>query len=103
MVELNIKEDHENQIILITTSKRKARIKLFIPFGNRIQWRIVYEDNKYIKGLSEGSYTSRKLALAAVGRWEEKASQSVKAKQLELFGDKKPPVLKRKVKDGARV
>ena len=96
-------EDADNQIILVTTPKRKQKIKIFVPVGNIARWLIVYEDGKYISGLSDGSYLSRKAAMLAVTLWEVDARKTQEAKQYELFGDKIPPVLKRKKISGARV
>ncbi len=96
-------EDADNQIILVTTPKRKQKIKIFVPIGNFARWFIVYEDGKYVSGLSDSSYLSRKAAMQAVIRWEVDARKTQEAKQFELFGDKEPPVLKRKKISGARV
>ena len=96
-------EDADKQIILVTTPKRKQKIKIFVPVGNFVRWFIVYEDGKYISGLSDGSYLSRKAAMQAVTLWEVDARKTQEAKQYELFGDKTPPVLKRKKIRGARV
>ncbi len=96
-------EDADNQTILATTSKRKQKIKIFVPIGNFARWFITYEDGKYISGLSGGSYLSRKAAMQAVTLWEVDARKTENAKQFELFGDKEPPVLKRKKISGARV
>ncbi len=95
-------EDADNQVILVTTSKRKQKIKIFVPVGNFARWFIVYEDGKYVSGLSGGSYLSRKAAVQAVVLWEADARKTENAKQYELFGDKEPPVLKRKKIRGAR-
>ena len=96
-------EDADNQIILVTTPKRKQKIKIFVPLGNFARWFITYEDGKYVSGLSNGSFLSRKAAMQAVVLWEVSAKKSQEAKQYELFGDKVPPVLKRKKIRGARV
>ena len=96
-------EDADNQIILVTTPKRKQKIKIFVPLGNFARWFITYEDGKYVSGLSNGSFLSRKAAMQAVTLWEVDAKKSQEAKQYELFGDKVPPVLKRKKIRGARV
>jgi hypothetical protein len=93
---LKFTEDHERQVILCSTPKRKVKIKIFVPVGAFARWKILYEDGKEIDGLSTGSFTSRKLAIEAVKQWEQKASKTKEAKQFELFGDKEPPVLKRK-------
>ncbi len=89
-------EDADNLVILVTTPKRKQKIKIFVPVGNFARWFIVYEDGKHISGLSDGSYLSRKTAMQAVVLWEARARKTEEAKQFELFGDKTPPVLKRK-------
>ena len=96
-------EDADNQIILVTTPKRKQKIKIFVPLGNFARWFITYEDGKYVSGLSHGSFLSRKAAMQAVVFWEASAKKSQEEKQYELFGDKVPPVLKRKKIRGARV
>ena len=95
-------EDAEKQIILVTTPKRKQKIKIFVPVGNFARWFITYEDGKPIPGLSNGTYLSRKVAIKAVVQWEMDAKKTVEAKQYELFGDKIPPVLKRKKISGSR-
>lgn len=103
MDELSFEERPEDQIVFCTTPKRKQRIKVFIPVGNFARWWIVYEDGKYISELSDGTYLSRKLAIRAVVQWEKGAKKTQEAKQFELFGDKEPPVLKRKkVYNGSR-
>jgi hypothetical protein len=103
MAELSFTEDYERQIILVSTPKRKLKIKIFVPIGGRILWRITYEDGKPVEGLGAGSFLSRKEALKAVTQWERKARKTENAKQFELFGDKEPPVLKRKkVRNGTR-
>jgi hypothetical protein len=89
-------EDAEAQIIFVSTPKRKQKIKIFVPVGNFARWFITYEDGKHIPGLSNGSYLSRKVAIRAVIQWEMDAKKTQEAKQYELFGDKIPPVLKRK-------
>ncbi len=96
-------EDAEAQIVLASTPKRKQRIKIFVPVGGTVFWRITYEDGKAISSLSEGVYTSRGDAMKAVTEWERRAKKTEDAKQFELFGDKEPPVLKRKKTRGARV
>lgn len=96
-------EDAERQVIFCTTPKRKQKIKIFVPIGNFAHWRIIYEDGKYISDLSYGSYLSRREAIRAVVQWEKLAKKTQEAKQFELFGDKEPPVLKRKkVRNGTR-
>lgn len=103
MVELSFTEDHERQIILCSTPKRKIKVKVFVPIGSFARWHITYEDGRQIEGLSENTYTSRKLALQAVVQWEQTIKKSKDAKQYELFGDKEPPILRRKqVRNGAR-
>jgi len=102
MEELKFTEDHENQIVLITTPKRKHRIKVYVPIGNFAHWKISYEDGKPIEGLSEGVFLSRKRAMNAVSLWNITAKKTKDAKQFELFGDKEPPVLKRKSVSGTR-
>jgi len=100
---LKVTEDHDNQVLWVETPKRKARLKVFIPVGNTIQWRISYEDGRPIEGLSNSVYTSRLFAMKAVEMWEKSTKKTKDAKQYELFGDKQPPVLKRKrVKNAAR-
>ena len=95
-------EDAENQIILVTTSKRKQKIKIFVPIGNYGRWWISYEDGTPVKCLSKGSFLSRKQAMQAVIQWERDAKKTQEAKQYELFGDKTPPVLIRKKISGSR-
>ena len=96
-------EDCERQIILVSTPKRRQKIKIFVPVGGRTLWRILYEDGNFIPCLSNGSYISRSAAIRAVIQWEMDTKKTVDAKQYELFGDKEPPVLKRKKIRGARV
>lgn len=101
--ELSFVEDADNQIILVTTPKRKQKIKIFVPIGNFARWKITYEDGKPIEGLSSGFFLSRKVALEAIVVWERGAKKTEGAKQYELFGEKTPPVLKRKkVRNGSR-
>ena len=96
MVELKFVEDCENQIITCSTPKRKVDIKIFLPVGQFPHWKITYSDGKPIEGLSEGVFLSRRDAKNAVIFWERDAVKTKEAKQYELFGDKQPPVLKRK-------
>lgn len=96
-------EDAERQVIFCTTPKRKQKIKIFVPVGNFARWKILYEDGKPIYELSNGYYLSRKEAIRAVVQWEKSAKKTQEAKQFELFGDKEPPVLKRKKVRGTRV
>jgi len=98
---LSFTEDCDNQVILGTTPKRKRKIKIFVPVGSFARWKITYDNGKAIDELS-GSYLSRKEAMKAVTTWERTAKKTVDAKQHELFGDKEPPVLKRKPVRGAR-
>jgi hypothetical protein len=103
MEELKFTEDYERQVILCSTPKRKTKIKIYVPVGNLAQWRVCYEDGKPIEELS-GAYMSRKLAIQAVVLWLETTKKTKEAKQFELFGDKEPPVLKRKkIVRGARI
>jgi hypothetical protein len=96
MAELKFEEDCEKQIIWVETPKRKARLKIFVPVSNIVHWRISYEDGRPVEGLSENRYTSRLFAIKAVEVWEATTKKTKDAKQYELFGDKQPPVLKRK-------
>lgn len=98
---LKLTEDYENQIVFVSTPKRKQRIKVFVPVGSFAHWHIRYENGKPIDGL-DGVYLSRKEAMKAVILWERNTKKTEDAKQFELFGDKEPPVLKRKVKRAAR-
>jgi len=100
---LFFKEHPEDQIIFCTTSKRKQKIKIFVPVGNFARWKILYEDGREITKLSDGYYLSRREAIKAVVEWERTAKKTQDAKQFELFGDKTPPVLKRKkIRNGPR-
>lgn len=96
MAEISFEENFEEKVVYCTTPKRKNRIKIHIPLGNFPYWKIVYEDGNPIEGLSEGVFTSRLDAIKCVKEWERTAKATESAKQYELFGDKKPPELKRK-------
>lgn len=99
MAGLKFEQDQDNcerQVIRVKTAKRKIGLKLFIPLGQYNHWHIAYEDGRPVKGLSDSVYTSRLFAMKAIELWEELATKSEDAKQHELFGDKQPPVLKRK-------
>ncbi|MHA2351327.1 MAG: hypothetical protein ACXADL_17045 [Candidatus Thorarchaeota archaeon] len=95
MDELSFTEDRENHIMLFTTSKRKIKIKAYIPIGRTPFWVIVYEDGRPVEGL-KGKWLTRRDVIKAVNLWDMSAKKTKDAKQFELFGDKKPPVLKRK-------
>lgn len=99
---LSFEEDPEEQVILCTTPKRRQKIKVFIPVGNSISWRITYEDGNPVPNLSNGCYLSRSLALKAVTQWERSTKKTITARQFELFGDREPPVLRRKKIRGSR-
>lgn len=96
------KEYHEDQIILLSTPKRLHKIKIFVPISNFARWKIVYEDGTPIPELSDGYYLSRMDAIRAVTMWERSIKKTQEAKQFEIFGDKKPPILKRKKTRGPR-
>ena len=100
--ELNFVEDTDAQIVWVTTPKRRKKIKIFVPVGNYARWHIAYEDGSHVENLSNGTYLSRKAAIYAVVAWDTMATQSQDARLYELFGDKEPPVLKRKPVRGAR-
>lgn len=102
MDELKFEEHYEEQVILCTSPKRKTKIKIFVPLGGSSMWRVQYEDGHKIDHFESMSFTSRKLAIQAVRDWEKTISKTKEAKHSELFGDKKPPVLKRKTIRGAR-
>jgi len=96
MAGIKFEEQPDNKIVYCTTPKRKNRIKIHVPLGQFPYWKIVYEDGKPIEGLSEGVFLSRLDAMKQVTDWELKTKATEEAKQFELFGDKEPPVLKRK-------
>ena len=92
----------DTQVIKATTPKRKIGIKIFIPHGQCNLWHIAYEDGRAVEGLSDSIYTSRFFAMRAFEKWERLTKKTKDAKQYELFGDKQPPILKRKrVKNAA--
>lgn len=92
---LSFTEQPENQIILCTTPKRRDKIKIYVPVGQFPYWKICYENGGEIEGLG-GRWMSRGDATKAVIQWERLAKKTEGAKQFEMFGDKQPPVLKRK-------
>ncbi len=98
---LSFVEDCDNQIILGTTPKRKQKIKIFVPIGSFARWKITYDNGHPIDELP-GYYLSRREAMKAATTWERATKRTVDAKWDELFGDKEPPVLKRKPVSGAR-
>ena len=98
---LEFVEDCDAQVILGTTPKRKQKIKIFVPVGSFARWKITYDNGKPIDELP-GYYLSRREAMKAVTLWERAAKKTIDAKQFEFFGDKEPPVLKRKRVRGAR-
>ena len=85
----------DEKVVYCTTPKRKNRLKIFVPIGNFPFWKVTYEDGRAVDGL-EGSFTSRLDAMKCVADWETRVLPTDEAKQLEMFGDKQPPVLKRK-------
>lgn len=96
MEELKVTEEPENQILWIETNKRKSKLKVFVhPADGFGFWRVAYEDGRKINDLA-GKFLSKSEALKAVREWIAKTKKSETAKQYELFGDKEPPVLKRK-------
>ena len=92
---LLFEEDPEEQLITCTTPKRKLKIKIFVPIGQFSRWKIRYEDGTAIEGL-DGYWLSRLEAIRALRIWEVAAKKTDLAKKQEIFGDRKPPVLKRK-------
>lgn len=99
---LSFVEQPENQIVLCSTPKRRDRIKIHVPVGQFPYWEICYENGGEIESLG-GRWMSRMDAIKAVTLWERTAKKTEGAKQFELFGDKQPPVLKRKkVRNGPR-
>jgi len=98
---LSFVENCDDQIILVSTPKRKQKIKIFVPVGSFARWKITYDNGKAIDELP-GYYLSRREAMRAVTIWERTAKKTMDAKQFEIFGDKEPPVLKRKRVRGAR-
>jgi len=96
MEELKVTEESEKQVVWIESKKRKSKIKVHVPFMNQFgHWEVTYEDGRKIPELP-GKFTSKKEAVQKAFSWLEKTKHSKEAKHQELFGDKKPPELKRK-------
>jgi hypothetical protein len=95
MGELSFVEDRENHVMLFTSPKRKAKIKAYIPNARSPHWVILYEDGRPVEGLG-GKWITRVDVIKAITVWDHSAKKTKDAKQFELFGDKEPPVLKRK-------
>ncbi len=98
---LKVEESPELKIVYVTTPKRRERIKIHVPRGQFPYWEICYENGVPIEGL-KGKWMSRLDAIKSVVAWERKAKKTDGAKKQELFGDKEPPVLKRKPIRGSR-
>lgn len=79
MDELNVTEDFERQIIFVESTKRKEKIKIYVPMTGRAEWKVCYESGKSIPEIS-GVFLSRKSAIEAVKQWlrNTKISETVK-------------------------
>ncbi len=82
---MDVHEDYENQIVWVTTEKKKNRIKIYVPMNGTATWKIAYEDGRQIPEL-KGAYTSPKNAIEAIVKWERKAKTNNAVKHDEWFG-----------------
>jgi hypothetical protein len=101
MDEVKITEDYAKQIVWVETSKRKEKIKIFVPLNGLVNWKITYEDGRGIPELG-GIFLTKRDALKALNLWLVNAKTSEAVNHDEWFGRDEKKEVKRKKVSGSR-